>query len=61
MESTLKLHEGSAKLIKLHLINDVDLEALVTREDVKKISDKESVLEPPSLVLRTALQILARV
>ena len=49
--------------MRLHFLQDVDPEAWVQRENVKKISERESIfgalsLGAPSLELCTVLQIL---
>ena len=55
---TSKQSEESAKPVRLHLLDVDDLEAQVRREDIKRVSEKESVFGAPSLELRTVLKIL---
>ena len=50
--------EETSKLIRFHLLKDASLEARVNPEDVKKISEKESIFGAPSLELRTVSEIL---
>ena len=55
---TTKLPKVSSKPMRLHLMDDNDLDVQVERENVKEISTKKSVFRAPSIKLCTVLQIL---
>lgn len=52
-DANLESLEGSAKPTRFHLANNVDLETEVSCEEVKRVSEKESTSETPSLKLCT--------
>ena len=58
MRNVESTQEETSRLIKLHLLNNANPEARVNPEDVKKISEKESIFGTPFLELRTVLKIL---
>ena len=56
--ATMKLSEVLSKPMRLHLIDDNDLDVQVAHESVKEISAKKLVFGASSIKLRTVLQIL---
>ena len=58
IKTDAKLPEGTSKPTRLHLLRDDDLATRVKREEIKRISERESVFGAPSLELCTVLQAL---
>ena len=56
-----KLPEVTSKPTRLHLLKDDDLALRVDRQEIKAVSERESVFGAPSLELRTVLKILQEI
>ena len=58
IKTDAKFPEGTSKPTRLYLLRDDDLATRVKREEIKQISERESVFGAPSLELYTILQML---